>query len=107
MLLCLLRAGIVATGLPRPCANNPSALPCRRQKVDIVVSRGASNPEWLLCMGWVYVKSTPSTLEFLPVFLQRLEEVKDDQKAFNFVLLCGPPPRAAGWRAAGRLAAGC
>ena len=77
----------------------------RSAQADIIASRGALKPEWLLCMGWVYVKSTPSTLEFLPTFLQQLAEVKDDQKAFNFVLLCGPPPRTAGWLAGWLLAA--
>jgi hypothetical protein len=37
-------------------------------------------------MGYVYIRSTPSTLEFLPRFIKRLIDVKDDQRAFNLVL---------------------
>jgi len=47
-----------------------------------------------LCTAWhaawpkryVYIRSTPSTLEFLPRFIKRLIDVKDDQRAFNLVL---------------------
>ena len=40
-------------------------------------------------MGYVYIRSTPSTLEFLPRFIKRLIDVKDDQRAFNLVLKYG------------------
>lgn len=58
-------------------------------KVDIIASRGSPEPDWLMCMGYVYIRSTPSTLEFLPRFIKRLVDVKDDQRAFNLVLKFG------------------
>ena len=57
--------------------------------MDIIASRGSPEPDWLLCMGYVYIRSTPSTLEFLPRFIKRLIDVKDDQRAFNLVLKYG------------------
>lgn len=54
--------------------------------VDIIAGRGSPEPDWLLCMGWVYLRSTPSVLEFLPKFLRKLADVKDDQRAFNLIL---------------------
>ena len=58
-------------------------------QVDIIASRGSPEPDWLMCMGYVYIRSTPSTLEFLSRFIKRLVDVKDDQRAFNLVLKYG------------------
>jgi hypothetical protein len=66
---------------------DPSAI--LNLQVDIIASRGSPEPDWLLCMGYVYIRSTPSTLEFLPRFIKRLIDVKDDQRAFNLVLKYG------------------
>jgi hypothetical protein len=66
---------------------DPSAI--LNLQVDIIASRGSPEPDWLLCMGYVYIRSTPSTLEFLPNFIKRLVDVKDDQRAFNLVMRYG------------------
>ena len=40
-----------------------------------------------MCMGWVYVRATHTTVEhFLPRFLRRLVNIGDDQRAFNLAL---------------------
>lgn len=50
------------------------------EDVDLVVSRGSPDPEWLICMGWIYVRSSPAVIStLLPPFIEKLEQVGDDQ----------------------------
>ena len=56
-------------------------------KVDVIGSRGSPEPEWLMCMGWVYLRATPTIIHhFLPRFLRRMVNIGDDQRAFNGAL---------------------
>ena len=58
----------------------------RAPHAHIVAGRGANKQEWLVCMGWIFLRSAPPLLDLLPVFLKRIRALGDDQRALNLVL---------------------
>jgi hypothetical protein len=58
----------------------------RAPHAHIVAGRGANKPEWLVCTGWVFLRSAPPLLDVFPVFLKRVRAMGDDQRALNLVL---------------------
>jgi hypothetical protein len=52
---------------------------------SLIASRGSTKPHWLMCMGWINLKASPQILEMLPIFLNHLKEIGDDQRAWNMV----------------------
>lgn len=58
----------------------------RAPQAHIVAGRGANKQEWLVCMGWIFLRSAPPLLDLLPVFLKRIRALGDDQRALNLVL---------------------
>jgi hypothetical protein len=76
---------VVHADADAPFVKNPA--PVFALPGDIVVSRDVPEKEWLQCMGWVMLRSTPPAKAFLQRFLTVLKSTKhDDQKAWNYAM---------------------
>lgn len=71
---------------------NPSHL--FEKDADLIVSQGTTWPRnffnrhgFTLCLGLFYVKANTHTLQFFKSLLWEMEQFRDDQKAFNLLLL--------------------